>query len=118
MLRYRYYVCQALLQNQPQKAGALKRVPAEEIEKLVATQAKELLNNPNRLVAHLGVSDGEDSHRLILAAEIPWRPRVKQDDDKAVLSFARGVIKEIVAGPITVQISFDIAALRSQLGIT
>jgi site-specific DNA recombinase len=40
--RYRYYVSQALLQNDRERAGTVSRVPAEAIEGLVDTEIKRL----------------------------------------------------------------------------
>ena len=40
--RYRYYVSQALLQNDRARAGTLSRVPAEAIEGLVDTEVRRL----------------------------------------------------------------------------
>jgi site-specific DNA recombinase len=42
--RYRYYVSQAVLQNRPQAAGLVGRVPAAEIEALVVTALRNHLN--------------------------------------------------------------------------
>jgi hypothetical protein len=116
-VRYRYYVCQALLQNQSDKAGALKRVPAEEIEELVLKKVGELFEHPNRLIDHLGVSDGEEKHRFIQAAAA-LATKMKQDGDKALLAFARRIVKGIVAGPDKVQINIGTAVLKEQLGMT
>jgi hypothetical protein len=41
--RYRYYVSQAVLQNKPQAAGSIGRVPAAEIEALVMTALRNHL---------------------------------------------------------------------------
>lgn len=41
--RYRYYVSQALLQNDRARAGTVSRIPAESIEQLVNTQISRLL---------------------------------------------------------------------------
>jgi len=40
--RYRYYVSQALLQQRPKQAGSLARIPAQEIEDLVADRLRRL----------------------------------------------------------------------------
>jgi site-specific DNA recombinase len=42
-VRYRYYVSQALLHNKPQSGGAIRRVPAAEIEALVLCGLREHL---------------------------------------------------------------------------
>src|SRR4030095_7966633 len=40
--RYRYYVSQALLQNNRARAGTVNRIPAEAIERLVDTEIRQL----------------------------------------------------------------------------
>src|SRR5215211_5623646 len=42
--RYRYYVSHGLLQNRPQEAGSVSRVPAPEVESIVVQALREHLN--------------------------------------------------------------------------
>ena len=42
--RYRYYVCQAVLQNKPPPPGLVSRVPAAEIEALVVAALRSHLS--------------------------------------------------------------------------
>jgi site-specific DNA recombinase len=46
-IKYRYYICSALLQGQPGQAGAIKRVAAGEIEQVVLKSAREHLKLPS-----------------------------------------------------------------------
>ena len=43
-IKYRYYLSSALLQGQPERAGAVSRIPAAEIEGLVLRSVREHLN--------------------------------------------------------------------------
>jgi DNA invertase Pin-like site-specific DNA recombinase len=43
--RYRYYVSSTLVQGQAKRAGAIRRVPASEVEALVLGAARQRLNN-------------------------------------------------------------------------
>jgi DNA invertase Pin-like site-specific DNA recombinase len=43
-IKYRYYLSSALLQGQPERAGAVGRIPAAEIECLVARSVRDHLN--------------------------------------------------------------------------
>jgi DNA invertase Pin-like site-specific DNA recombinase len=43
-IKYRYYLSSALLQGQPERAGAVSRIPAVEIEGLVTRSVREHLN--------------------------------------------------------------------------
>ena len=43
-IKYRYYLSSALLQGQPERAGAVSRIPAAEIEGLVTRSVRDHLN--------------------------------------------------------------------------
>ncbi len=43
-IKYRYYLSSALLQGQPERAGAVSRIPAAEIERLVTRSVRDYLN--------------------------------------------------------------------------
>jgi hypothetical protein len=43
-IKYRYYLSSALLQGQPDRAGAVSRVPAAEIEGLVMRTVRDHLD--------------------------------------------------------------------------
>jgi DNA invertase Pin-like site-specific DNA recombinase len=47
--KYRYYISSPLVQGQPEKAGHINRVPAEEIEALVIRSTRDRLRLPDRL---------------------------------------------------------------------
>jgi DNA invertase Pin-like site-specific DNA recombinase len=69
-VRYRYYVSTAALKKQPEKAGSVTRVPAAEIEKLVA----EAIQNRHDAIAGVGQLDRvvvtADAIELYLATSI------------------------------------------------
>src|SRR5437868_10578961 len=64
--RYRYYVSQAVLANKPVAAGAIRRVPAAEIECLIITALRHHLANGN--AAH-SIPDNE---RALVERHIEW----------------------------------------------
>ena len=45
-MRYRYYVSSPLLQGEAERAGSVRRVPATEIEALVARSLREHYGDP------------------------------------------------------------------------
>jgi site-specific DNA recombinase len=49
--RYRYYVSQALLQNDRARAGTVSRVPAEAIDQLVDTEIRRLWSASDGVVS-------------------------------------------------------------------
>src|SRR5258708_25525718 len=48
-IRYRYYLSSALLQGPPERAGAVSRIPAAEIEGLVIRSVREHLNQTTEI---------------------------------------------------------------------
>ena len=67
--RYRYYVSQAVLQHRDGDAGSIVRVPAREIEELVATRIAAVLKDAGQVIDELGDSlSPRDQKRLIVAA--------------------------------------------------
>jgi site-specific DNA recombinase len=48
-IKYRYYLSSALLQGQPERAGAVSRIPAAEIEALVMRSVRDHLNQSSEI---------------------------------------------------------------------
>src|SRR5499426_3868208 len=48
-IKYRYYLSSPLLQGQPERAGAISRIPAAEIEGLVVRSVRDHLNQSNEI---------------------------------------------------------------------
>jgi site-specific DNA recombinase len=51
-VKYRYYVSSALVHRQPERAGALRRIPAAEVEALVLGAVRNHLNDTVPLSDH------------------------------------------------------------------
>ncbi len=93
-VRYRYYVSQALLQHRDGDAGSIVRIPAREIEELVAARIAAFLKDAGQVVDELaGSLAPRDQERLIAAAGIQaerW-PRMAASEQ-------RGFVLHVVAG--------------------
>ena len=95
-IKYRYYISSALLQGRPKQAGAVNRIPADEIEALVTKAVRDYLNQSieitdaviinshvvrievqsDRLVIELTDAKAANSKRKKKACnviEVPWR---------------------------------------------
>ena len=94
-IKYRYYISSALLQGRAKQAGTVSRIPADEIEALVAKSVRDHLNEPteiedailvhnqvarievqsDRLVIELTNAKGVDrkQKRSRNVIEVPWR---------------------------------------------
>jgi site-specific DNA recombinase len=48
-IKYRYYISSALLQGRAKQAGTVSRIPADEIEALVAKSVRDHLNEPTEI---------------------------------------------------------------------
>jgi DNA invertase Pin-like site-specific DNA recombinase len=73
-IKYRYYLSSALLDGQPERAGSIRRVPAAEIEALVAKSVR----------AHLKLADPIDDRALINSNVA----RVEVQPDQLVIQLA------------------------------
>ena len=73
-IKYRYYLSSALLDGQPERAGSIRRVPAAEIEALVAKSVRE----------HLKPSEPIDDRTLINSNVT----RVEVQPDQLIIQFA------------------------------
>ena len=110
-VRYRYYVCWALLQGQLDRVGSIKRVPAEEIESLVAAQVRELCS-PDRLGGELArLEVAHDEQQALIKDVSRLTAKIEKDDQRAWIDLGRAVIQKIVVGPTQVQIIVDLHKL-------
>ncbi|MDX2142025.1 MAG: recombinase family protein [Rhodospirillaceae bacterium] len=118
-VRYRYYVAQPLLQDQPDKVGVIKRLPAAEIEGLVSTQIGQLLENPKRLIAELETQAtlaGERAAIVTAAKELhsKWASMSKSDAHE----FIRQMVVQVVVGGDNVKLTLNRARLRTALKLS
>ncbi len=91
--RYRYYVSRAVLRQRDEAPGSLARIPAHELEHLVADQALAALAADSRTKAIVAdAQNGEDQDRYALL---------------------RRVLKRVELSEGLVRIRFDASALRS-----
>ena len=114
-VRYRYYVSQALLQHRDDDTGSIRRIPAREIEDLVAARIAALLKDAGQVIDELGGPLApRDQERLITAARIQgeqWS-RMNAADKRA---FILRVVAGITASEEEIQIVLHRSALRLAL---
>lgn len=63
-IKYRYYISSALLQGRPEQAGTVSRVPAKQIEDLVATAVRSHFKEPAE------IADAVLIHKHVVRAEV------------------------------------------------
>ena len=63
-IKYRYYISSALLQGRPKQAGTVSRVPAKEVEDLVAKAVRGHFNEPGE------IADAVLIHKYVVRTEI------------------------------------------------
>ena len=116
--RYRYYICQAVIQGEQSKIGSLRRISAFQIETIVAKQFIELLTRPEILIEHLFGSEatGHEKQSVVTSANM-LAATLGQDNEKNILKFVRDVLHKIVAGAERVALVLDGIALRTALKI-
>ena len=112
-VRYRYYVCWALLQGQLDRVGSIKRVPAEEIETLVAAQVRDLCSSDTlgRELTRLEVT--HDEQQVLIKDVLRLTAKIEKDDERAWIDLGRTIIQKIVVGPTQVQITVDLHKLNA-----
>ena len=103
--RYRYYISQAILQQQSEKAGSLSRVPAGEVEGVVIKKLQALLVDQIQLTETINARI-EESRALIkradvLANELPTR-----------VADIRRLLKKVVLSDNRIKIQVSVNALR------
>lgn len=111
--RYRYYACRALLTDQPELAGPIRRVPAEEIETLVAGQMHDLCESPSKLAQELERLTVEPDRRRTMIENVQsLAAKLRDQDEKAWIDLGRKIIQKIVVGPTQVEITTDLSKLE------
>ena len=101
--RYRYYTSQAAIQRTG-KGPVVTRFPAQELETLVTSQIRLLLESPDKCTAGLENSPEIDltaERALDIAKHWPQLQISKQHE------FVRSVVKRVVVGQTTVWIEVD-----------
>ena len=63
-IKYRYYISSALLQGQAEQAGTVSRIPADEIEALVAKSVRGHLDEPT------DIEDATLIHNHVVRVEV------------------------------------------------
>lgn len=86
--RYRYYVSQAITQFRRQDAGALSKIPAGEIEKVVREEIRKFLEDKEKLHSLMPHLEMQNQKQLLLTAEKanPWENNI----------FIRAVLTKVV----------------------
>ena len=85
--RYRYYISQAILQHRKEEAGSLPRLPAHDLEKLVADTVRKSLANDGRTRIVAARFEGLDE------GERHW--------------FLRQIVRRVIVAKNRVQITID-----------
>ncbi len=107
-VRYRYYGSQALLQHDKPDAGAVTRLAAAEIERLVVHRISALMKDTAGLMDELGLEDTDprEQHRMIVAAKrfaTGW-PSLPSEDQRA---FLQGVVRKITVATTEISIALS-----------
>jgi len=109
--RYRYYVSQSVIHGRGKGSRGPVRLPAEEIEALVSSQLKELLESPQRLLDLLSEPSASpaDVQRLLEAIQ-----QSGDSTDKAQ-SLLKSAVARIVVYDEQIEVQIDKRALHHEL---
>jgi len=107
---YRYYTSQAIIQGNHHLAGSLPNIPADEIERLVRSELKAWLENPEKLQPLLSELHPEEQQNLIEKAKT-----VFAGDSAKERLFQRYVIEKIVVSNQDVEIALCADRMREAI---
>ncbi len=114
--RYRYYVSQAVIKGTPRPQGAPLRVPAHEVEVLVSSRLRSLLEAPQKLVRGLRlVRKDSSTARALLAAAQARAQKWDREVPGEIRGFLRAVLSRVVVHENKVEIVVHKNALRDAL---
>lgn len=118
--RYRYYVSQAILQHRKHEAGSVIRMPAHEVEQIVASHVDRLVADPTRLIEKLGLRPGDETLRqAIMRACRRYAHERSGAPSAASASLARVALATVSPGKSGIEIVIaKVALLRTLLGGT
>jgi site-specific DNA recombinase len=113
--RYRYYVSQAVLQNQTAQQGRVCRIPALEIEQHVTQRLETWLAMGRELLDQLALpSDDTVAHTAWLAGAKAWK-NLGTREPAQVRAFLLATVRRVTVEETTVQISLSRSGLRAVL---
>jgi site-specific DNA recombinase len=104
-IKYRYYLSSALLQGQPERAGAVSRIPAAEIEGLVVRSVRDHLNQSKEI---------EDA---VLIRTHVSRIEIQSDQLVIELTNTKGIGSKRSRSRNTLKVSWHKTPLRRRRGI-
>ena len=110
--RYRYYVSQAIVQQRPEEAGSLPRLPAAEIEGVVSNTLKDLLRSNDQLARLDPSLSAIEVEQLIRQRAADLSDRL--DNDHTLL---RRLVNKVTVGAKDVVLEMDTAMLAAELEI-
>jgi site-specific DNA recombinase len=114
--RYRYYVSQAAIRNPGKKHHDPVRIPAGEIEKLVRSKLRSLLESSHDVIEVLALQKGKPSitHRVFVIAR-DWAKKLASEAIPETSPFIRGVIFRVVIHAGQIELLLKKQALQEVL---
>jgi DNA invertase Pin-like site-specific DNA recombinase len=113
--RYRYYVSQAVLQNQMEQQGRVCRIPALEIEQHVTRQLKTWLATGRELLDQLALpSDDTAARTAWLAGAKAWG-NLGTREPAQVRAFLLATVRRVTVEETAVQMTLSRSGLRTVL---
>ena len=110
--RYRYYVSQAIVQQRPEEAGSLPRLPAAEIEGVVSNTLKDLLRSNDQLARLDPSLSAIEVEQLIRQRAGDLSDRLGNDH-----TLLRRLVNKVTVGTNDVVVEIQTPMLAAELGI-
>ena len=112
-LRYRYYVSRALQYGQGSDTGQGIRIPALDLEKVVAQRVAEAFDDPLALAGRCSFAVRPDEIALLTAAAKDIANRLRQHERHCI----RALVTKVAVGRTSVCIELALSAIAHRLGI-
>lgn len=113
--RYRYYVSQNVIQQRPGNKGSPTRIPAREIETLVASEVKSFLGSSHKIMDALGLRSEDASITKTLIAAAQRKVKTWPVSANEAREFLRTMISRVVVHDERIEILIHKSATRAGL---
>jgi DNA invertase Pin-like site-specific DNA recombinase len=114
-IRYRYYVSQAVLHQQPEQQGRVCRLPAHDIEQHITRQLEQWLANGQVLLEQLALpADDATIHARLLAGAKAWKDLWTRAPAH-LRAFLLAALRRITVEEATIQLAVSRSGVRAVL---
>jgi DNA invertase Pin-like site-specific DNA recombinase len=114
-IRYRYYVSQAVLQNQPEQQGRVCRLPAHDLEQQVIKEVEQWLATGRTLLEELALpSDDASTQATLLVGAKSWDD-LRMREPAKIRAFLLATLRRVTIEETSIHLVLSRSGLRAVL---